>query len=227
MYQIATCTYGKSARLESCSRDPIGFEGSEWNLHEFGGSSPVASSDPTALSMICIEVGKTCFESVRDFHARCIRNANGDESRIEGCNKAAAIQQLTCFFVVGYCFAQWGTMPCPEDDTPPPEPVEQVPIRKPLNRNPCPPGCMLAHKYAGNLLPKPIGCVGKPLAGNRWPTQAACSVTCINCNNKGKDRESRCADCYRACGGNRPTRAEQNAILQCQKNCTLALSINP
>ncbi len=39
--------YDKSNRLESCSRDPIGYEGSEWNLYEYVSSTPTLLSDPT------------------------------------------------------------------------------------------------------------------------------------------------------------------------------------
>ena len=45
-----TCTYECFARLESCSRDPIGYAGSEWNLYEFLGSNPPARLDPSGMS---------------------------------------------------------------------------------------------------------------------------------------------------------------------------------
>ncbi len=32
------------------SRDPIGYEGSEWNLHEYGSSQPINATDPTGLA---------------------------------------------------------------------------------------------------------------------------------------------------------------------------------
>ena len=44
-----TCTYESCTRLESCSRDPIGYEGSEWNLYEYVSSNPLESTDPFGL----------------------------------------------------------------------------------------------------------------------------------------------------------------------------------
>ncbi len=43
----STCIYGNRRRLESCSRDPIGYDGSPWNLYEFLASHPVFGADPT------------------------------------------------------------------------------------------------------------------------------------------------------------------------------------
>lgn len=44
-----TCTYESRGRLESCSRDPIGFEGSPWGLYEYVRSRPSVLRDPTGL----------------------------------------------------------------------------------------------------------------------------------------------------------------------------------
>lgn len=38
-------TYKKCTRLEFCSRDPIGYEGSEWNLYEYALGSPTVFID--------------------------------------------------------------------------------------------------------------------------------------------------------------------------------------
>ena len=46
-----TCTYENRTRLESCSRDPIGYEGSPWNLYSIGGSRPANIVDPYGLSI--------------------------------------------------------------------------------------------------------------------------------------------------------------------------------
>jgi len=50
---LNACMYdGFSPR--SCSRDPIGYEGSEWNLFEYGESSPVVYVDPDGnVSISC------------------------------------------------------------------------------------------------------------------------------------------------------------------------------
>ena len=56
-----TCTYDSQTRLESCSRDPIGYEGSPWNLYEYVSGSPTANFDPTGLWRPCrwADLGKT------------------------------------------------------------------------------------------------------------------------------------------------------------------------
>jgi len=43
------CTYNKNAQVGSCSRDPIGYVGSPWNLHEYLQSSPPNDMDPYGL----------------------------------------------------------------------------------------------------------------------------------------------------------------------------------
>ena len=45
---ISVDTYTTTA-IGFCSRDPIGFEGSEWNLYEYVESNPLNSTDPTGL----------------------------------------------------------------------------------------------------------------------------------------------------------------------------------
>jgi len=42
-----TCIYESRRRLESCSRDPIGYDGSKWNLFEFVNGQPLLSLDST------------------------------------------------------------------------------------------------------------------------------------------------------------------------------------
>jgi hypothetical protein len=44
----------QQSRLGSCSRDPIGFEGSEWNLYEYVGGRPLVNIDPLGLSSILV-----------------------------------------------------------------------------------------------------------------------------------------------------------------------------
>jgi len=42
-------TYDKNAQVGSCSRDPIRFEGSQWNVYEYVNSSPETFVDPMGL----------------------------------------------------------------------------------------------------------------------------------------------------------------------------------
>ena len=44
-----TTNYAGHARLGTCSRDPIGYEGSEWNLYAYCDSQPLTRLDPTGL----------------------------------------------------------------------------------------------------------------------------------------------------------------------------------
>ena len=44
-----TCTYDNRGRLESCSRDPIGYVGSPWNLYEYVDGMPLIATDPLGL----------------------------------------------------------------------------------------------------------------------------------------------------------------------------------
>jgi hypothetical protein len=37
----------QQSRLGSCSRDPVGYEGSEWNLYEYVGGRPTVAMDPS------------------------------------------------------------------------------------------------------------------------------------------------------------------------------------
>ncbi|TWT55996.1 hypothetical protein CA85_47040 [Allorhodopirellula solitaria] len=43
------CVYESCRRLESCSRDPIGYVGSEWSLYEYVSSVPIQYMDPMGL----------------------------------------------------------------------------------------------------------------------------------------------------------------------------------
>ncbi|TWU37952.1 hypothetical protein Q31b_47410 [Novipirellula aureliae] len=56
------CIYDSCRRLESCSRDPIGFAGSEWNLYEYVDGAALNGLDPSGLfSVSCDYVcGKVC-----------------------------------------------------------------------------------------------------------------------------------------------------------------------
>ncbi|TWU02318.1 hypothetical protein Pla52n_33680 [Stieleria varia] len=43
------CTFNAVTQVESCSRDPIGFGGSQWNLYEYVDSEPLVKVDPKGL----------------------------------------------------------------------------------------------------------------------------------------------------------------------------------
>jgi hypothetical protein len=45
--EIRQVIYDSRIRLESFSRDPIGFKGSEWNLYEYCESCPLVNLDPS------------------------------------------------------------------------------------------------------------------------------------------------------------------------------------
>ena len=47
-----TCTYETRARLESCSRDPVGYRGSPWNLYEYVGGNPGVFVDPSGKACV-------------------------------------------------------------------------------------------------------------------------------------------------------------------------------
>ena len=55
---------GRDAQVESCSRDPIGFEGSQWNLYEYVDGGPVVRTDPQGLGWWCENLCQAgCFSS--------------------------------------------------------------------------------------------------------------------------------------------------------------------
>ena len=67
-----TCTYESCTRLESCTRDPIGYEGSPWNLYEFVSSSPVQNVDPSGTFELK-PYGGILDEDLSMGHVVCIR----------------------------------------------------------------------------------------------------------------------------------------------------------
>ncbi|MEM8672226.1 MAG: RHS repeat-associated core domain-containing protein, partial [Planctomycetota bacterium] len=54
-----------------CSRDPIGFEGSEWNLYEYVNGSPANLLDPSGLAGNCFSKLKTCMSGAMDEYRTC------------------------------------------------------------------------------------------------------------------------------------------------------------
>ena len=84
-----TCIYGDRRRLESCSRDPIGYKGSPWNLYEYGSSRVASLVDPSGK----VPISCTCqrflgFNGIEEFNVEtecdgggmnCCSNACGDE----------------------------------------------------------------------------------------------------------------------------------------------------
>lgn len=55
---LREAAYVGSVRLGTCSKDPIGYDGSEWNLYEYVKSSPAFVNDPMGLQGH--KVWKTC-----------------------------------------------------------------------------------------------------------------------------------------------------------------------
>ena len=47
----STANYPGNARLGTCSRDPIGYEGSPWNLYEYVLSAPITGTDSEGLAL--------------------------------------------------------------------------------------------------------------------------------------------------------------------------------
>jgi hypothetical protein len=42
----------QQSRLGSCSRDPVGYQGSPWNLYEYVGGRPLVGMDPMGLTLL-------------------------------------------------------------------------------------------------------------------------------------------------------------------------------
>jgi RHS repeat-associated protein len=47
--------YDECDQLESCSKDPIDFQGSKWNLYRYVGNAPLHRIDPSGLAIIRVE----------------------------------------------------------------------------------------------------------------------------------------------------------------------------
>ena len=58
--EIWQVVYESRIGLESFTRDPIGYAGSEWDLYEFVGSNPPKSIDPMGLATTTTLQGTTC-----------------------------------------------------------------------------------------------------------------------------------------------------------------------
>ena len=72
-------TYDEINRLESCSRDPIGYEGSQWNLFEYVRSSSLRLTDPSGKAGILPPIRKSilgarCFDWRENIHRRAEMN---------------------------------------------------------------------------------------------------------------------------------------------------------
>ena len=66
------------------SRDPIGFEGSPWNLYEYVGSASLSKLDPSGLAMGCGTAFNLCIEAAADAAAACRAAGTADAICIGG-----------------------------------------------------------------------------------------------------------------------------------------------
>jgi len=103
--EIKQVIYDSRIRLESFSRDPIGYEGSEWNLYEYVAGKPTKYLDPSGLRLFSCCNGKTyepagqgcCNKAIYSLATDCCENGvvvakveiqtcrrrlNGDDSSI-------------------------------------------------------------------------------------------------------------------------------------------------
>ena len=62
--EIGLSIYESSDRLESFSRDPIGYEGSEWNLYEYCHNSPLANVDPDGELYVAVACTMACLGGI-------------------------------------------------------------------------------------------------------------------------------------------------------------------
>jgi hypothetical protein len=83
------CTYEKSAQVGSCSRDPIGYEGSPWNLYEFNFSAPTDWVDPSGLA----PCSRVCARSTVACRSCCRRHPNSSACQGKPCLLAIALME--------------------------------------------------------------------------------------------------------------------------------------
>jgi hypothetical protein len=60
-----------------CSRDPIGYVGSPWNVYEYVASMPLVKQDPTGLVVDCQKNFETCVQAARDGMQKCQGDGGG------------------------------------------------------------------------------------------------------------------------------------------------------
>ena len=53
--QLAPSTYDECERLESCSRDPIGFYGGYWNIYSYVRGTPTVTNDPFGWLYVVVQ----------------------------------------------------------------------------------------------------------------------------------------------------------------------------
>ena len=82
--------------LESFTRDPIGFDGSEWNLYSYVDSRPLLGLDPSGLKN-CMADWKACRRSAEADHRQCVRLGK------RMCNATLAFDLTRCTGVYKSC----------------------------------------------------------------------------------------------------------------------------
>ena len=108
------------------SRDPIGFEGSKWNLHEYVESRPETITDPSGLQsqqtcdrliagdgFDCDRVRQNCWNAVVRRQDKCEQSANGDEGKLEKCQQQYLRDLKFCKTVLDRCLELPGPVPKP------------------------------------------------------------------------------------------------------------------
>jgi len=80
-------------RLESFTRDPIGYEGSAWGLYEYVDGMPLTLNDPTGLKgeASCEEKLYSCVQAAKDEREECVKN-----EPVFACDLSFAQRVLNC-----------------------------------------------------------------------------------------------------------------------------------
>ncbi len=99
-----------------CSRDPIGHEGSQWNLYEYAEGDPLGSTDPNGLQTQqvcdkliegdrydCDRVKRNCFSAIVKIQIECDAQANGDPKKVAACYDDFLVNMKFCDTVLARC----------------------------------------------------------------------------------------------------------------------------
>lgn len=96
--------YGEGGQLGSCSRDPIGFEGSPWNCYEFLRGSPANELDPSGLT--CVDDYNACDRESEADYRDCLRRGG------RFCYAWYLADQATCSAEFTACVARAPALVC-------------------------------------------------------------------------------------------------------------------